>query len=192
MMNACARWSFLAVLVIASIDCSDPVPLPAQGAITLSVTTPSQPVPAMMCPVPGKQYLVGSKGNAPTETDPGESLIDGDGATVSCSVHGSGPYTFSGSLHASTTEGDPITVTFTGGTVDADKKTGSVSVNLYTPQLAGNFDSGSTPCTVTVINGQVKNGSIWAQFSCPSVASPPSNLCGIGTSTFVFENCDGS
>jgi hypothetical protein len=207
MKNACSRWSFLAVPVLAALGCSDPVPLPAQGAISLQVGGPSS-----TCPEPGNVYPVGRLTSdpsdptgkrkialAPSDSDPGQSVVDGESNTsITCSVRGSGPYTFSGSLRAtSNDEGkDPITVTFSGGTVNADKKTGSVSVSVFTPQLDGQFSSGSTPCTVTVINGQIKGGSIWADFSCPTLTQPPSGVCSSGVapseSTFVFENCDGS
>lgn len=166
--------------------------LPGQGAISLQIGGPSS-----TCPEPGNVYPVGTP--APSAADPGQSVIDGEGGTaISCSVRGTGPFTFSGSLHATSSDAarDPITVTFSGGTVNADKATGTVSVSVFTPQLEANFSSGSTPCTVEVINRQVKAGSIWANFSCPSLSSPPSGVCTSGVapsvSTLVFENCDGS
>jgi hypothetical protein len=151
------------------------------------MTDPSDPT--------GKRKIA----QAPSPTDPGQSVVDGDsGTNVSCSVHGKGPFTFSGSIHATSADEakDPITVTFSNGAVNADKTTGTADVQVFTPQLAGTFSSGSTPCTVTVINSQIKGGSIWATFSCPSLTQPPSGVCSSGvapsTSTFVFENCDGS
>ncbi len=191
MINACPRRSLLAVTILIASGCSDPVPLPSKGAVTLSIRSVN--VNAMSCPFTAKTYLIGSP--APTSFEPGESVVDGDhGAAVSCSVQGSGPYTFSGSLAAATSEGQPITVTLTGGTVDADKATGTVGVSIYTPDLASAFDSGATPCTVQANNKQVKPGqpgSIWVDFECPTIAAPPSNLCGIGKSTIVFQNCNG-
>jgi hypothetical protein len=166
--------------------------LPGQGALTLQIGGPST-----TCPEPGMVYPVGKP--APSDTDPGQSVIDGEsGTAISCSVRGTGPYTFSGSMHATSTDQgrDPITVTFSNGTVNADKTMGTVSVGVFTPQLDSNFTSGSTPCVVTVIDHQVKRGSIWANFSCPSLTSPPSGECSSGVapnvSTLVFENCDGS
>jgi hypothetical protein len=197
MKNACSRWSFLAVPVLAAFGCSDPVPLPAQGSVTLQLGGADPVVPATNCPVPDNVYPVGNP--APTSDAFGKPVVDGEnGASVSCSVHGSGPYTFSGSLNASASDAnkDPITITFSSGVVNSDKLTGTVTVGVSTPQLGDTFGSGSTPCTVTVINGQVKGGSIWANFSCPSLTSPPSGLCSSGVapsvSTLLFENCDGS
>jgi hypothetical protein len=207
MKNACSRWSFLAVPVLTALGCSDPVPLPAQGAISLQVGGPTS-----TCPEPGNVYPVGKlvndpsdptgkrkKALAPSESDPGQSVVDGEGGTkISCSVRGKGPFTFSGSLQATSADEakDLITITFSNGVVNEDKTTGTVSVQVFTTQLAGQFASGSTPCTVKVINQQIKGGSIWADFSCPSLTQPPSGACSSGvapsTSTFVFENCDGS
>ena len=196
MMNACARWSFLAVPVLAALGCSDPVPLPAQGAISLSVTKPSGSdlMTGTDCPVPGITYSVGTKkSTVPTMSNPGESVIDGEGgAEVSCSVKGKGTFTFSGSLKAATIDTkDPITVTFTNGQIGADF-TGTATVSVFTPQLAGTYTSAAGGCKVKVINSQVKGGSIWASFTCPGITVPPSQQCSVGTSVFVFENCDGS
>ena len=192
MMNA--RWSYLAVPLLAALGCSDPVPLPAQGAITLSVRLPTSTVNGT-CPDSGTTYLVGAPA-APTTGNPGNSLVDGDkGAHISCSVKASGGgFAFSGSLAASTTQGDayPITVTFSNGVVDANG-VGTASIGVYTPKLSATYSS-TAACTIKVLGSplQVKGGSIWASFSCPSIAYPPSNLCEVGSSVVVFENCDGS
>ena len=192
MMNA--RWSFLAVPLLAALGCSDPVPLPAQGAITLSVRLPTSSVKGT-CPDSGTTYSAGSP-IAPTISSPGNSLVDGDkGAHVSCSVRASGGgFAFSGSFAPSSTmsEGYPITVTFNGGVVDASGN-GTVNIGVYTPKLSATYTS-NPACTVKVLGSplQVKGGSIWASFSCPSITNPPSGLCEVGSSVIVFENCDGS
>ncbi|HTA88508.1 MAG TPA: hypothetical protein VK745_02995 [Polyangiaceae bacterium] len=196
MMNACPRWSFLAVPLLAALGCSDPVPPPAQGAVTLDLSQPTPTVSAMSCPIT-KLYQVGAKDPntmavlAPTMQSPGESVISGEsGSTISCSVTGGGGnFSFSGSLHASTPQGDQILVSFQNGMISGT--TGTADVNVYTPQLSANFSG--TGCTITVQNNQVKGGSIWATFACPQIAYPPSGLCGISPdSTIVFENCVGS
>jgi hypothetical protein len=192
MMNA--RWSFLAVPLLAALGCSDPVPLPAQGAITLSVRLPTSSVNGT-CPDSGTTYYVGAPA-APTTANPGNSLVDGDkGAHIGCSVKGSGGgFAFSGSLAANTTQGDPypVTVTFSNGVVDASGN-GTANIGVYTPKLSATYTS-SAACTVKVLGSplQVKGGSIWASFSCPSITNPPSGLCEVGSSVVVFENCDGS
>ncbi|MEP7050917.1 MAG: hypothetical protein ABJB12_11205 [Pseudomonadota bacterium] len=200
MMNACTRWSFLAVPVLAALGCSDPVPLPAEGAVTLGLQGPMQ-VTQTSCPVgAGRSYQVGFRAKdgsvqAPTEILPGKSVIDGENSTVvSCSVHkqSDGSYAFSGSLQAPSSEHDPINVTISNGLISSDGVTGTGAVSVFTPQLAGTFASGSTPCTFKVIKNQVKGGAIWASFSCPSIAQPPQNVCSIVSSIIVFGNCAGS
>ena len=192
MMNAHARWSILAVPVLAVLSCSDPVPLPAQGAISVSVQKPSG---GANCPETGFTYNVGAP-NPPSISDPGNSVIDGEsGAQISCSVHKtSAGYTFSGSMHGTTNKDPrfPVTVTFNGGLVSADQTSGTATVTVFTPNLAGTFTSASGGCALKIVNKQIKNGSIWATFSC-NVSAPPMQACALGSdSTIVFENCDGS
>ena len=193
MMNARALGSILAVPLLAALGCSDPVPLPAQGAISLSVRKPTS-VDGSNCPDSGTEYDVGAPAY-PTTGTPGDSLIDGDkGAHISCSVKGSGTtFAFSGSFQATTVTGPPvpITVSFSNGVINGDKGTAAVSV--FTPTLAGAFTSPSgMDCSFNVIGGQLANGHIWASFTCPGIAAPPSRLCAVGPSVIVFENCDGT
>ena len=197
MMNACTRWSFLAVPVLAAFGCSDPVPLPAQGAVTLEIS----PGAAGTCPISaGMGYAIGAKKktgvgvDAPNDVTFGTSVIDGDhGASVSCSVKGQadGTFKFSGSLHSFSGDGNLVTVTITNGTINADKTNGTGQVGVFTTQLVGTYDSGAMPCTFTVLNGQVKGGAIWADFTCPSI-SETGRACSISKSTIVFGNCAGS
>ena len=159
--------------------------LPAQGALTAFVGQPAVHVDQMNCPVT-ETYQVGAP-QAPTATDPGQSVVSGDaGSSISCIVKGQGTFSFSGSLHASTSMGDLISIAFSNGVVTPDF-TGTADMSIFTPQLAGNFSSG-TPCAIHVLDQQVKPGSMWATFACAQVLSPPSGLCGL-TGTIVFENC---
>ena len=143
------------------------------------------------CPTPGLTYEVGAP-KAPSASDPGMSVVNGEaGAVVSCYVHGMGPFNFSGMLRATAqgSQHDPISVVFDAGEIGSDYR-GTATVTVFTPQLGAAFAS-SQPCTITVINQQVKNGAIWATFSCPQVSSPPSGLCA-ASGTIVFENCNGT
>jgi hypothetical protein len=196
MMNASARCTFLAVPLLAALGCSDPVPPPAQGAVTLEIGQPTVHVDQMSCPVTNS-YLVAATDSktkmiaAPTSSDPGDSIISGEsGSSISCSVTGGGgTFNFSGSFLGYTPQGDKVSLSFSNGTVT--NFMGTADVNVYTPQLSQNFSG--TGCTITVENGQVKGGSIWAAFACAQISSPPSGLCGIAASSaFVFENCSGS
>lgn len=162
--------------------------LVAQGALTLSLGAPVTRVNQMSCPVGGRTYEVGSP--APSTMDPGQSVISGEnGSSITCSVKGSGTFDFTGTIQATTTQGDSIDLAFDNGTASAAAP-GSVDVSAYTTQLFGTLTS-SQPCLVTVLNGQVKGGAIWATFSCAQIAAPPSSLCSL-SGTFVLENCDGS
>jgi hypothetical protein len=202
MMNAYARCSFLAVPLLAALGCSDPVPPPAQGAVTLYLGHTVNPVDQMSCPVTAQTYQIGATDSktkavqAPSASTPGQSVISGEGgSSISCSVSGGGgSYKFSGTLSAITPQGDKISIQFANGVVGSDF-TGTADVSVYTPQLLAGFSSVGTnmSCAITVQNQQVKGGSIWATFSCPQIASPPSGLCGISAaSAIVFENCSGS
>jgi hypothetical protein len=200
MMNAYRRCSFLAVPLLAALGCSDPVPPPAQGAVTFTVGPPTMAVSAMSCPEGGHTYQVGAVDPktmldlAPTQNDPGQSVISGEsGSSITCSVTGGkGNFNFSGSLHAATPHDGLITITFNGAInmMDTDgNPTGTASVSVFTP-TSGSL-SGNAPCTVTVLQGQIKGGSMWASFTCDQVSSPPSSLCGVA-GYIVFENCSGS
>ncbi|MEI9948621.1 MAG: hypothetical protein WDO74_06450 [Pseudomonadota bacterium] len=149
------------------------------------------------CPVTGKTYVVGHP-DAPTPPmDAGDRFVDGEGATIKCSVKASSSgFAFSGTITAPSSEKDPVTVSFTNGAISADKVNGTATVYVYTKEVQG-FTS-TAPCTVTVVSTNVKPGSLWATFSCPSIKDPTMpQECSIGPvgqtiSNFVFENCDGS
>lgn len=192
MMNARARWSFLVAPLLAAIGCSDPVPLPPKGNLTLSLQVPAG---GGSCPVPGRTYEIGAP-NAPSTQDPGDRVVDGQkGSAIKCSVHGKGPFTFSGSLRGISSDENrsPVTISFTDGQIAADKSGGTVTVGVNTPDLGGFFQSEPGACKLTIVNQQIKPGSIWTSVSCPLVTQPPANSCTVGMSTVViFENCDGS
>jgi hypothetical protein len=192
MMNGCPRWSFLAVPLLAALGCSDPVPRPAQGNLTVSIQGPV--TGTMKCPVPGKTYYVGNP-DAPNKDMVGDRFIDGEnGATIKCSVKGNGPFSFSGTIKASSSENDKVTMTISNGVVNADRLTGTATAGVFTPQLAGTFASAEGACAVTVIGDEIKAGSMWGQISCPLITyTSTGQACSIGTTTtFVLENCEGS
>lgn len=202
MMNAYARRSLLAVPLLAGLGCSDPVPPPAQAAITLEIGQPNTPVMGKNCPEV-KTYQVGAFDSktmmtlAPSLTTtpptPGQSVISGENhSTINCSVTGSGGnFKFSGSINAvSANSAGPITVNFLNGVINGT--TGTADVSVYTTGLLTTV--GPAPCTFQIVNGQIKGGSMWASFSCPDLESSPSYACGIlqAQTTVVFENCSGS
>ena len=198
MMNGCPRWSVLTLPLLAALGCSDPVPRPAQGNLNLSI----QPANTGSCPVPGKTYVIAAPPNykAPTSSGvvitPGDRLIDGEhDATIKCSVHGSGSFTFSGTIKGLTKESERVTFTITNGVINTDKMTGTATIAVNTTQLPANYTSPVGACAITVVGDNVKPGSLWASAACPSITDPssPGNACRVGDSTtFVLENCDGS
>jgi hypothetical protein len=200
MMNGCPRWSFLTVPLLAALGCSDPVPRPPQANLTLSIKKP--PSGSGSCPVTGMTYQVGNP-TPPTLGPPpqeGKRVISGEhGASIQCSVKGSGPFTFSANIKATTTTGDPLTVSVTNGVINADKATGTAQLNVYTKELSGSFISDTAGCTVGVVGDNVKPGSIWVSISCESIKnSSTAQECSVDpvgspkSSNFILENCDGS
>ena len=163
--------------------------VPAQSNLTLSV----QPATGAGCPVAGQTYVLGNP-KGPNAVSPGDRLIDGEqGATISCSVRGTGPFTFSGAIRGTTGQGDLVDVKMTDGSITGES--GSVTLSVGTPQLASRFTSTAGGCTVTVIGQNIKPGSVWASVTCPTITDPstPGLTCSVGpVSTFVFENCDGT
>ena len=198
MMNGCPRWSVLALPLLAALGCSDPVPRPAQGNLTLSIQPPTG---TGNCPVPGTTYVIGNpKGpnNVPPSPSAGDRLIDGEhGATIKCSVQGSSTFTFSGTIKGitNTTPSSKVSFQILSGSVNMDQMTGTATVAVNTNELAGNFTSPTGDCKVSVVGPNVKGGSIWASITCPNISDPtsPGKACKVGdTTTFVLENCEGS
>lgn len=195
MMNGCPRWSVLALPLLAALGCSDPVPRPAQGNLTLSIQPPT--AGTGNCPVPGSTYVLGNP-KGPNNASPGDRLIDGEhSATIKCSVKGSSTFTFSGTLKGitNTTPSAKVSLQITDGVINMDKMTGTATASVNTNDLAGNFGSTAGGCTVSVVGDNVKPGSLWATMTCPNIADPtsPGKACSIGPiTTFVLENCDGA
>ena len=159
----------------------------AQGNLRLNVHYAD---PAL-CPVTGKTYVVGDP-QGPSSVAPGDRLIDGEhGATIKCSVRGRGPFEFSASIEAASSESDQVSLTFSQGLIDANGQTGSATLRVLTPQLGTAFTSAARGCALHVVNSQIKPGSIWATFSCDAVYPFNLGVCSIGAvSAFALENCD--
>ena len=194
MMNGCPRWSVLTLPLLAALGCSDPVPRPAQGNLTLSI---QPPVGTGNCPVPGTTYVLGNP-KGPNSVSAGDRLIDGEhGATIKCSVQGSSTFTFSATIKGitNTTPSSKVSLQMSSGVINMDRMTGTATVAVNTNELGGSFTSPAGACTVGVVGDNVKGGSLWATVTCPSISDPssPGKACSVGTiTTFVLENCEGS
>jgi hypothetical protein len=187
-MNVSSRWCVTAFIAFGSLACSDPVPRAAQGAFIVSISGVSLPPMDKRCPV-GAAFTYDVP--AVRNTKPLEQLddntylhktIDGeDGATVSCSVKSAaGGFSFSGKI---VNGGQALQIS--DGTLGADG-TGTARVFVKSVELSAPLISPSANCVVTT--SDVKAGSMWAHFSCPSVESQPADYCK-AEGTFVLEHC---
>ena len=175
------------------------VPPPAQGAFWANVRSVTPPPAGKACPS-GASLTFDLPAVTPTatlsETLDADTyvhrLIDGeDTAQVKCTVHGTSSYTLEGAI----TQGAK-SLAISSGTLGADNK-GTARVTLRasgSPGFSGSLSAPSANCTIDAAaaagnNYQVKAGSIWAHFSCPSVEQPPSDYCQ-AEGYFVLENCD--
>jgi hypothetical protein len=165
------------------------VPPPAQGAFLTTIKAASPAPAGKSCP-----SSVSFTYDVPSilETKPLEALdhdtylhrtIDGeDNASVSCTVKGSSSFTFKGRIVLG---GKALTVA--NGTLGADKKGAAQITVTNSKDLSGSLISPSANCSIEAY--QVKAGSMWASFSCPSVEAPPSEYC-TANGYFVLENCE--
>lgn len=189
-----SRWCVMALFAYGALACSDPVPLPAQGALNTTVSSVSPPVAGKACSagaaftfdVPNVRTQ--HPGDVLTPTNYDYHVIDGQNrASVKCTVSGGPTFHFSGALSLNG-EGFEIS----SGTVDATNK-GTATVTIKNSQHLSSSLISPTPCTIDVAIGQgnkpqVEPGHIWASFTCPSVEAPPSDSCA-ATGVFVLENC---
>jgi hypothetical protein len=193
-MNLSSRWCVTAVVALAALGCSDPVPPPAQGAFIARITSVSPAPAGKSCPS-GAAFtydVPDVPAEAPTEElSPStylHKIIDGEAnSAVSCRVTGGGA-SFEGRIAFL---GKSIEIT--NGTLGADSKgTARIAVG-NSQQLSGTLVSPMANCKIDAKpagnNLQVDAGHIWATFDCPSVESEPSDYCR-ATGTFVLENCD--
>ncbi len=195
-MHVSSRWCVTAVFALGALSCSDPVPPPAQGAFLTTIRAPSPAPAGKSCPT-----SVSFTYDVPSIliTKPLEALdqdtylhktIDGEGnASVSCKVSGGSSFTFSGRVVLG---GKALSIS--SGTLGPDKK-GTAQVTLTnTASLSGSLASPAPNCVVNAAADgsnrfQVKPGSMWASFNCPSVEASPNEYC-TASGVFVLENCD--
>jgi hypothetical protein len=118
-------------------------------------------------------------------------IIDGESSSkVNCSVKGKSTFTFGGRI-----ELGPRALEISNGTMDASMK-GTARITLTDSGMPGFSHALSAPsanCTIdaSMASGgglQVKAGSMWAAFNCPSVEAQPSDYCK-ADGFFVLENC---
>jgi hypothetical protein len=182
------RWSLTAVLALSALGCSDPVPPPAQAGLLLQMRNGSQAagkacnVTALTKTVPDRDpQLV----EGPTISNPGVRILDGeDKSKISCAVKGSGTFSVSGSIQYGSTS-----FTILGGSVTAGAS-GTGQVSVYTAETGSLSSASGTPCTFDVTGGslQIKPGSMWAEFNCPTLETTPAVACA-ASGVVILENC---
>jgi hypothetical protein len=195
-MHVSSRWCVTAVFALGALSCSDPVAPPAQGAFLASIKAPSPSPAGKRCPtsvsftydVPS---ILTSKPLEALDQDTYlHKTVDGeDNASVSCKVAGSSSFNFSGRIVLG---GRALSIA--NGTLGADKK-GTAQITVTNSESLSNSLVSPTPnCVVNAAADasnrfQVKAGSMWASFTCPSVEAQPTDYCS-ANGFFVLENCE--
>jgi hypothetical protein len=196
-MNLSSRWCVTAVVALGALGCSDSVPPPAQGAFWANVKSVSPSPTGKSCSagasltfdVPTVDPMLNQTLDRDTYL---HKLIDGeDKAEVSCAVKGKSSFTVEGTIQLGNKS-----FSISNGTLGADKK-GTARITLRsagTPGFSGALSSPSNTCTLDAAaasgnNFQVRPGSVWGHFDCPSVEQAPTDYCK-ADGFFVLENCD--
>lgn len=161
-----------------------------QGAGVFTLRAPSAAIRGM-CPVESLTSAI------PAVSGPGmldadtyvEHIVDGeDAAAVGCRVEGSSSFSFEGSLGLG-----PVELRIANGMLGVDK-TGIADVVLVDPRNFQGSLMSTASCSIDAAtspgqNFQVKPGSMWASFDCPSVEQAPDVSCA-ASGIFVLENCE--
>lgn len=163
----------------------------AQGAGVFSLRAQSPAIQGKMCPVVSLTSALPAV-DGPSMLDANtyvKHIADGEGtAAVSCKVSGNLRFTFEGSLQLGR-----VALKIQNGVV-GDDKLGTADVTVADAQNLQGSLSSATPCSIDATNSagqnfQVKAGSMWAAFDCPSVEQAPSDSCA-ASGVFVLENCE--
>jgi hypothetical protein len=169
------------LFALASLGCSEAVEPPPQGGLTISISSSAEAPPGTSCPSVGHTKNIGVP--APSASNPGQRIVDGEGGGVSCTVKGGDPASFNGKI----TQGS-ISFTMIGQT----SATGTGNIIYYDNDIALTMQNPTDkPCTITAekpgAGFQVEGGRIWAEFSCPLIVQE--NYSCRASGIFVMENC---
>jgi hypothetical protein len=174
-------------------------PPPSQGAFWANVKSVSPTPAGKTCPS-GASLTFDVPAVDPTTMPPQtldadtyqNQVVDGeDMAQVMCTIQGASSYTIDGTIRRAAKS-----FAITDGTLGPDH-TGTARITLTdngTPGFSGTLSAPAANCLIDAAtapgnNFQVKAGSIWAHFSCPSIEQPPSDYCH-AEGYFVLENCE--
>jgi hypothetical protein len=184
MMLRTAILATTALLALGVTSCSGSPPPPAQGDMTIHISSASSPPAGKTCNVGAHSATIGD--NPPSDSNPGSRVRDGNkGAYVNCKVKGKTVFNVSGSMRKGTVSFQVI-----GSVPKVGGGDGTATITSYDPTTAFTMTSPADPqCTVTPI--EIAGGRIWASFACPGFVNTdsPSTYCK-ADGYFVFENCD--
>jgi hypothetical protein len=171
---------------LGALGCSDPVPPPSQGGVSINIGPASPQPDGTSCQrTTGHNALIGNP--PPTQSAKGGPVVDGEGgAEVSCRVSGAGRFSVSGKVKAGS-----VTFSLRGGELSAEKDgTGTGSVASFDTKGLNLSAPTTTPCTLTTV--QVKAGAAWGRFECNAYvdSQSPTNAHCRSTGVFLLENCD--
>ncbi|MDI1447021.1 hypothetical protein [Polyangium sp. 6x1] len=176
---ACLAFPLVAFAFLGG--CSDPVPPTPQGAFNVQFTDTGAD-----CSIASHR----SEAGAITDTKKTTVLIDGvEGASVSCSVSGAGPFNVSAKISLGS---DGINLSIPAINVGATEMSPAAgSFAFWSDRTAGDAFS-SAKCNFYFKEGTgegVAGGKLWVSFECPEVVESQSK-CGISESHVILENCD--
>ncbi len=172
------------LLALGVTSCSGSPPPPAQGDMTIHISSASSPPAGKTCNVAAHVATIGD--NPPGLKTPGSRVRDGNhGAVVNCTVKGKTVFNVSGALRKGA-----VSFQIVGSVPKVGGGNGTATITSYDPNTSFTMTTPDDPkCSVTPI--EIAGGRIWAQYTCPGYinADSPSTYCK-AEGFFVFENCD--
>ena len=177
--------------LFAAMGCSSPVPPTPKGAwvVTVGVGTTSS-----ACHINQHNAQVGVVG----KNERGDEVTDAlDGASVSCTVQGSGSFKVQGSASQS---GKSLSISI--GSIDSSAtpdKPATGSLSYASSNTAGNayVNPTATPCKFWFepkTGESVAAGKVWLAFACDAIRDDGhDSTCAVRSGYAIFENCsDGT
>lgn len=183
-----------AALALLSLGCSDAAPTPAAVGLQLSVIYPDIAPPGTTCPATGSNGL----GDPPPSAGPlraGGRITDGNSdVDVKCTVRGESSFAVSAEIAQG-----PLKFNVSGGTIDSATGTGTFNASFFSPAAGNSFATEDEPCQFDLSTQagqedapQVKAGTLFARFNCPTVwnrGSATPAACG-ASGVLVLEYCE--
>ncbi len=168
-------------IATGSWGCSDPVPPTPQGAYQVTFSSPSS-----TCGIQGHNAKVGYIDGLERSS----VVVDGDGASVSCTVSGSGTFAVEAQI---TKDADNLQIAvpaITSAATPMNPVKGRVA--FASPTTVSNYVADKNhECNFYFLPGSkegVGAGKIWVAFQCPEVVAQDST-CRLLESYVLLENC---